>query len=98
MTPCEGSSDRFDLQKIVERKKIGEGTKNDPQGKTYEGYLDMGYSMSLSFCFEKIVFELTAESFNKDEIVEIKQYIKAYKAQKEELVNYIQTVVKIKLN
>jgi len=96
--PCDNMVDRFNLYKIVERRKIGDGTKADPKGESYEGTTDIGYGMSLSYCFEKIVNQETQDSFSKEDIIEMKDYLNRWKEKKDSLVAYINSKTTIKIN
>jgi hypothetical protein len=93
ITPNDGSPDRFDLSKIVQKTRKA---KEDKEEEIYEGTNDMGYSMRLSSCIERIIEEETVKKYNKDEIIELKDYIEEYKRQKEEVINHIESLTTIK--
>lgn len=97
ITPCDNSVDQFDLSRMVQRQKVGEGTRADPKGEVYNSTQEIGYGMRLPYCFEKIVGQETLESFSKEEIIEMSQYLSKWKEEKEALVAYINSKTTIKI-
>lgn len=95
LTPNDLTIDRFDMSRIVERTR--QSKDGQPESK-YEDEQNIGYGMSLGYCFSKIVNQEAQESFDKDERIEMKQYIDAFKREKEALMAYIESITTIKIN
>jgi len=72
-------SNKFDLQEKITR------TKKDT-GESYEALSDLAYDVRLERAIELIVFE---ELRKREETVTLKDYLKEFKKEKEELLNVI---------
>lgn len=95
IVPCDSMVDRFDLFKIVERQRLGTGTKAEPNGEVYSSTSDIGYGMRLKNVFTQLVTIETQESFEKDEITSITEYIDRFKKEREALEAYIESVTTV---
>ena len=73
------SNNRFDLQEKITRTK--KGTEEN-----YEALNDLAYDVRLEYAIELIVFE---ELRKREETVTLKEYLREFKKEKEELLNVI---------
>ena len=79
------NSNGFDLVRKVTRNKKDKDT-GENTGETYDSETTIGYDMSLERCAQYIIME----ELNKEKVtVKIDEFLKAYKAEKEELVKTI---------
>ena len=89
LVPSDISPDRWDIiEKVTRNKKVDEGE----QQETYEGENQLGFSMQLETCLKKILGEKLS-SIEKD--VDLKEYLREYKREKEELVKIFEESFKI---
>lgn len=95
LIPCDNTIDRFDMFRVVERTKQA---KEGEEESKYEGEQNIGYGMSLSYCFSKMINQETQDSFGKDQVITMKEYLDQFKKEKEALVAYIESVTTIKIN
>jgi hypothetical protein len=87
MTPSIASPDRFDLGREVLKRRVGDGTRNNPTGEEYLGVDDLGYDMRLSTCFERIAFELTNRALEGE--VTIKEYLDQFQQERKKIIEAI---------
>jgi len=84
---------RWDFSKIIKRRKVGEGTTNDPKGEEYEQAVLLGYDMQL----ETIVQEICLLEVGNNNPVELTfgEFFNEYKKEKDELKNMINEKLKV---
>jgi len=75
----QASGDRFDLVKPVIRKKAD-------TGKEYFSEVIVGFSMSLESCLSNIIADRLK---NKEETVNLSEFLKAYKKEKDQLLSLL---------
>lgn len=88
-------SRRWDLSRILTKKRIGDGDRRNPKGEEYEYEEVLGYDMLLENCLKSIVEMDSVESFD-NETVELKEYYSKYVECKNKLLE--QLCVKLKIN
>lgn len=81
IVPCENAPRRFDLLRVITRRKLGNGTKKDPQGEEYQSTVDISLGSTLASCIEDII-SLDTTSALEDRDVSILEYLEEVKKQR----------------
>ena len=79
----------FDLLISVVRQKLGTGTKQDPNGETYEGQEIISHDMPFEYVCDRIISIETAKGESVEPITSLLQ---EYKKEKQELLTYIKSI------
>lgn len=96
--PCENAPTKFNLHQIVVKQRKGTGTFNAPNGEEYEAIIDIGYGMSLFDCIGTAISINTNDSFPKDDLITIKQYVEKFEEEKNKFKIELSECFKIKIN
>lgn len=88
LEPCSTCPDRFDLYEEVTATVKGKKERKDglKEGDTYTRRDEIGYSYTLEGGLNKIIF---CEANKKQTVVDLKQFVDFYKAERNALQNIL---------
>lgn len=95
--PCENAPGRFDLLRIVKRRKLGGGTKKDPQGEEYDATVDISLGTTLVGCIQDILHIQTVSELGEKD-VSLPEFLQEWQREKSLLQAEFDKLFNIKIN
>lgn len=97
VTPCDHAPGKFDLYKVIQRKRMGDGTLKNPTGEEYDADVEVGFGMTLERCIESMII-ISVDERLEDQTISLEKYLDEIKEEKNKFKEAFGQLFNIKIN